>query len=69
MRIVPFVTPGFGFGQFTGEGSPSGSALMLGGGLGIYNRSSSIALSFGFQYLGVRDASTQIGLNLVLGGR
>ena len=69
MRIVPFVTPGFGFGQFTGEGSPSGSALMLGGGLGIYNRSSSVALSLGFQYIGVRDASTQIGLNLVLGGR
>ena len=69
MRIVPFVTPGYGFGQFTGEGSPSGSALMLGGGLGIYNRSSSVALSLGFQYIGVRDASTQIGLNLVLGGR
>jgi hypothetical protein len=69
MRIVPFVTPGFGFGDFTGEGSSSGSALMLGGGLGIYNRSSSIALSLGFQYIAVRDATTQIGLNLVFGGR
>ena len=69
MRIVPFVTPGFGFGSFTGEGSSSGSALMFGGGLGIYNRSSSIALSLGFQYIAVREAPTQIGLNLVLGGR
>ena len=69
MRIVPFVTPGFGFGSFTGEGSSSGSALMFGGGLGIYNRSSTIALSLGFQYIAVRQAPTQIGLNLVLGGR
>ena len=69
MRIVPFVTPGFGFGQFTGHESSSGSALMFGGGLGIYNRSSSVALNFGFQYIAVREASTQIGLNLVLGGR
>jgi hypothetical protein len=69
MRIVPFVTPGFGFGDFTGEGSSSGSALMLGGGLGIYNRSSSVALSLGFQYIAVQDATVQIGLNLVLGGR
>jgi len=69
MRIVPFVTPGFGFGTFTGEGSSSGSAVLFGGGLGIYNRSNSVALSLGFQYIGVRNASTQIGLNLVLGGR
>lgn len=69
MRVVPFVTPGFGFGSFTGDGSSSGSALMLGGGIGIYNRSSSVALSFGFQYIAVRDASTQLGLALVLGGR
>jgi len=69
MRIVPFVTPGFGFGSFTGEGSSSGSALLFGGGLGIYNRSSSIALSLGFQYIAVRQAPTQIGLNLVFGGR
>ena len=47
MRIVPFITPGFGFGGIRGGDSPSGSALMLGGGIGIYNRSSSVALSFG----------------------
>jgi hypothetical protein len=69
MRIVPFVTPGFGFGTFTGNGSPSGSAVMLGGGLGIYNPSNTVALSLGFQYIAVRNAQTQIGLSLVLGGR
>jgi hypothetical protein len=66
MRIVPFVTPGFGFGTITGNGSSSGSAVMLGGGLGIYNRSNSVQLSLGFQYIAVRDAATQIGLALVL---
>jgi hypothetical protein len=69
LRIVPFVTPGFGFGTINDDGRSSGSAIMLGGGLGIYNRSSSIQLSLGFQYIAVRDASTQIGLSLVLGGR
>jgi len=69
MRVVPFVTPGFGFGTIRGDDSPSGSALMIGGGVGIYNRSSSVAFSFGFQYVAVRDAGTEIGLALVLGGR
>ena len=69
MRIVPFVTPGFGFGGRRGENSASGTALMLGGGVGIYNRSNSVAFSFGFQHVAVQDAGTQIGLALVLGGR
>jgi hypothetical protein len=69
MRIVPFITPGFGFGGIRGGDSPSGSALMLGGGIGIYNRSSSVALSFGFQHVAVEDSGTLIGLALVLGGR
>jgi hypothetical protein len=69
MRIVPFVTPGFGFGGTRGDGSTSGTALMIGGGVGIYNRSNSVALSFGFQHIAVENAGTQIGLALVLGGR
>lgn len=69
MRIVPFVTPGFGFGGIRGRDSASGTALMIGGGVGIYNRSNSVALSFGFQHVTVQDAGTQIGLALVLGGR
>ena len=69
MRIVPFITPGFGFGGIRGVDGGSGSALMLGGGLGIYNRSSSVALSFGFQHVAVEDSGWLIGLALVLGGR
>ena len=69
MRIVPFITPGFGFGGIHGGDSPSGAALMIGGGIGIYNRSSSVALSFGFQHVAVDDAGTLFGLALVLGGR
>jgi hypothetical protein len=73
MRIVPFATPAFGFGGIRGDNpgneSRSGTAFMLGGGVGIYNRSNSVAFSFGFQYIAVRDAGTQIGLALVLGGR
>ena len=69
MRIVPFITPAFGFGGIRGGDSPSGSALMIGGGIGIYNRSSSVALSFGFQHVAVEDAGTLFGLALVLGGR
>jgi len=64
MRIVPFVTPGFGFGSIRGSGSSTGSAVMLGGGLGIYNRSSSVSLGLGFQYIAVSNAATQIGLAL-----
>jgi len=69
MRIVPFVTPGFGFGTISGGDSPSGAALMIGGGVGIYNRSSSLAFNFGFQHVAVRDAGTMVGIGLVLGGR
>ena len=70
MRIVPFITPAFWCSAgIRGGDSPSGSALMIGGGIGIYNRSSSVALSFGFQHVAVEDAGTLIGLALVLGGR
>ncbi len=69
MRIVPFITPAFGFGGTRGPNSSSGTALMLGGGVGIYNRSSSVALSFGFQHVAVENSGTLIGLALVLGGR
>ena len=69
MRIVPFVTPGFGFGGVRGDNSASGTALMIGGGVGIHNRSSSVALSFGFQHVAIEESGTQIGLALVIGGR
>jgi hypothetical protein len=72
MRIVPFITPAFGFGTVDfGEGtdSQSGSRFMLGGGVGVYNRTSNIVLNLGFQHVAISDGGTQIGLALMLGGR
>ena len=73
MRIVPFITPAFGFGNvdFTDDefDSESGSRFMLGGGVGVYNRTSSVVLNLGFQYVAIDHGGTQIGLALTLGGR
>lgn len=85
MRIVPFVTPGFGFGEIRGgaratvvtpEGTielrsdeQSGTRFMLGGGLGFYNRASTVSFTIGFQYVSIEDAKPQFGVALTLGGR
>jgi hypothetical protein len=42
---------------------------MLGGGLGIYNRTSTVAFNVGFQYMAISGATTQFGIALTLGGR
>lgn len=71
MRIVPFLTPAFGFGSFSpdfGE-SGSGSHFVLGGGVALYNRTSSVALNLGFQNVFVDGGHTEFGLALILGGR
>jgi hypothetical protein len=72
MRIVPFITPAFGFGNvdFAEDiDSESGSRFMLGGGVGVYNPTSSIVLNLGFQYVAIDNGGTQIGLSLTIGGR
>ena len=71
LRIVPFLTPAFGFGDFNPDNGDSGSGMkfMLGGGAGIYNRSSSVALNIAFQHIFVDGGQTEFGLGLVLGGR
>ena len=72
MRIVPFITPAFGFGNvdFADDlDSESGSRFMLGGGVGVYNRTSNVMLNLGFQYVAIDNGGTQIGLALLLGGR
>jgi hypothetical protein len=85
MRIVPFITPGFGFGGIRGgdrvvlvrpngvvdvrSDELSGTRFMLGGGLGIYNRSSTVSFTLGFQYVSIEDAEPQFGIALTLGGR
>ncbi len=74
MQIVPFVTPAFSFGNFdpddnTGLAHESGAHFLIGGGLGFYNRSSSIAVNLGFQYVAVTNGQVQVGAVLTLGGR
>ena len=76
MRIVPFLTPAFGFGNFSPDELPppfdesgSGSHFVLGGGVAIYNRTSSVALNLGFQNVFVEGGHTEFGLGLILGGR
>lgn len=72
MRIVPWVTPAFGFGNEKFDNFDqtfSGSRFMLGGGLGLYNPASSVAFSVGVQYVSIQNAQLQVGLNVVLGGR
>ena len=76
MRIVPFVTPAFGFGNTDFDDdvvnfpdSESGSRFMLGGGVGIYNPTSSVVLNIGFQHVAIENGGTQIGFALMLGGR
>ena len=74
MQIVPFVTPSFAFGNFDPDSdinlpSESGAHFMIGGGIGLYNRSSPVAVNFGFQYVAVTNAQVQFGLVLTLGGR
>jgi hypothetical protein len=74
MQIVPFVTPAFVFGNVnpdddTGLPHESGSHFQIGGGLGLYNRSSSVAVNFGLQYVAVENGQVQLGVVLTLGGR
>lgn len=71
IRVVPFLTPGFGFGAIrqgdSGGNDLSGTRFMLGGGLGLYSRSSTVALTVGFQYVQFPDADPQIGVALTFG--
>jgi hypothetical protein len=71
MHVVPFLTPAFGFGDFNPDVgvSGSGSKFMLGGGVGIFNPTSSVAVNLAFQHVFVDGGQTEFGLGLVLGGR
>ena len=50
VQIVPFVSPGFGWGRISdGSGSESGTRFMLGGGVGIVSSNSGWGLNLGAQ--------------------
>ena len=71
VRIVPYVTPEFGFANIASDNAArgSGSMFLFGGGLAVYSRSSPIAVNIGFQYPSIQNGTTMVGVAMVLGGR
>lgn len=70
MQFVPFITPAFTVGRVSSGGSStSGSGLMIGGGLGIYNSESSVIVNVGTQHSFMNGARNTIGINLLIGGK
>jgi hypothetical protein len=73
MQFVPFITPAYAFGKASESvpliGSESGSALMLGGGLGIYNIATNVTVNVGAQHSFMNGARNLIGFNVVVGGK
>jgi opacity protein-like surface antigen len=71
LHFIPFITPGFGFGDLKGAGiiDGSGSRWLVGGGVALFNPASNVMVDFGFQYVGIRSGSTMFGLGVVLGGK
>jgi hypothetical protein len=68
LRVVPYLTPAFGFGSLTGDGGDSGVRPMLGGGVGLV-ATSGFGVSAGFQKVFIEDGETVIGLAVTFGGR
>lgn len=80
MRIVPFITPAFGFGneQVTldnpgGTGTfsrgASGQRFIIGGGIALTNPASTIGANLGFQHVVFEGGKTQVGITVTFGGR
>jgi hypothetical protein len=71
LLVVPFLTPGFGFGAtYPSSGtSGSGAHFMLGGGVAISNRGGNVGLNLGFQHIAIDGGSTQFGAGVLVGVR
>ena len=74
LRIAPFIVPVFGVGQTScPAGLPdcgqSGSRLVLGGGVAVWNPMTNISASVGFNRVMQEGEKTIYGVNIVLGGR
>jgi hypothetical protein len=82
MRFAPYFTPMFGVGETSTScpsvavppGSPmncdkSGVALVLGGGIGVWNPQSGVAASIGINHVVHAGAKPVFGINVILGGR
>ncbi len=68
MLVVPFLTPGFGFGAtYPSVGTnSSGAHFMLGGGIAVSNHGGNVGLNVGFQHIAVDGGSTQFGAGVAL---
>jgi hypothetical protein len=74
MRVVPYLTPILGVGTLSEDCidpgcTNSGTRFVLGGGIGIWNPTSSISASVGFNRVMLDGAATTFGVNVTLGGR
>ena len=74
-RFAPFFTPVFGIGS-TSLGCPlnldcqeSGTRWILGGGIGVWNPTSSISASLGINQVMLSGAKPVFGVNVQFGGR
>ena len=72
MRIAVFVTPQLGLGSAyysdaVGGGSDSGTRFAVGGGIGIYNPASTLAVSLGVQYIDFPSSTGVYGVTVRLG--
>jgi hypothetical protein len=68
--FMPYIVPGIGFGRVSGDDdSESGTRPMLGGGVAIANRQSTLALHLGFQKVFIEDGDMTLGLGLSIGRR
>jgi hypothetical protein len=73
LKIVPFFTPVFGIGQTDcPTGQPgcdnSGTRLVLGGGVGVWNPMTNISASLGANRVMQEGEKTVFGVTVVLGG-
>ena len=78
MRVATFFTPVFGVGQLNDlvclggppcDTTESGTRILLGGGIGIWNPLSSISASLGINQVMIGGAHPVFGVSVVVGGR
>ena len=65
VQIVPFVSPGFGWGRISeGSDSESGTRFMLGGGIGIVTSDSGLGFTLGAQKVFIDGGKLALGLGV-----
>lgn len=76
LRIAPYFTPVFGVGETSTPCmntattcDKSGMRWVLGGGVGVWNRTSPISATIGINQVVLSGAKPVFGLNVIIGGR